>query len=166
MIERADVMGDIITIAGQALLDPPARFGIIASRFNAFIVENLVSGCVETLRRHGVPEHDITLVNVPGAWETPLIAKTMAGSAKFDAIIALGAIIRGATAHFEHIAAGCANGLADVSLGSSIPVVFGVLMVETVEQAIERAGGKAGNRGADAALTAIEMISLMRKLRG
>ncbi|MGH8471134.1 MAG: 6,7-dimethyl-8-ribityllumazine synthase, partial [Gammaproteobacteria bacterium] len=109
---------------------------------------------------------DITLVNVPGAWETPLIAKTMAGSAKFDAIIALGAIIRGATAHFEHIATGCANGLAEVSLGSSIPLVFAVLTVETVEQAIERAGGKAGNRGADAALTAIEMISLMRKLRG
>ncbi|MFH0344497.1 MAG: 6,7-dimethyl-8-ribityllumazine synthase [Chromatiales bacterium] len=158
-------MGDIITIAGQALLDPPARFGIIASRFNSFIVEKLVSGCVETLHRHGVLERDITLVNVPGAWETPLIAKTMAASAKFDALIVLGAIIRGATAHFERIAAGCANGLAEVSLGSSIPVVFGVLTVETVEQAIERAGGKAGNRGADAALTAIEMISLMRKLR-
>lgn len=156
-------MGEIGTL--DAHLDSPARFGLIASRFNGFVVDKLIKGCVDTLRRHGVLERDLTSIRVPGAWELPLVAKTMAGSAKFDAIIALGAIIRGETAHFEHIAEGCARGLAEVSLAASIPVVFGVLTVETLEQAIERAGGKAGNRGADAALTAIEMISLMRRLR-
>jgi 6,7-dimethyl-8-ribityllumazine synthase len=140
------------------------RFGIIASRFNEFIVGRLLIGCLDTLKRHGTEEGLITVVKVPGARELPVVAKRMAASGRYDAIIALGAIIRGDTSHFDYVAGACSNGLAAVAGESGIPVIFGVLTTDTIEQAVDRAGAKAGNKGADAALTAIEMVSLLRKL--
>jgi 6,7-dimethyl-8-ribityllumazine synthase len=154
----------ITVIEGELVLEAPAQFGIIASRFNGFIVQHLVSGCIDTLRRHGIAPQSITVVEVPGARELPVAAKRMAASKRYDAVIALGAIIRGATPHFDYVAASCSTGLAEVSHEFVIPVAFGVLTVDTIEQAIERAGTKAGNKGVDAALTAIEMVSLLRKL--
>ncbi len=140
------------------------RFGIVAARFNGFIVESLVEGALDTLRRHGVQDSRMQLVRVPGAFELPLVVKRMAAQGDFDAIIALGAVIRGGTAHFEYVAGECAKGVAQAQLEYDIPVAFGVLTVDTIEQAIERAGTKAGNKGAEAALTALEMVSLLRKL--
>lgn len=157
-------MEKINIIEGELVLGEAAQFGIVASRFNEFIVKHLVSGCMDALRRHGVDTQCITVVEVPGAREMPVVAKRLAASGKYDAIIALGAIIRGATPHFDHIAAACSGGLAQVATEYSLPVAFGVLTVDTIEQAIERAGTKAGNKGADAAMTAIEMVTLMRKL--
>jgi 6,7-dimethyl-8-ribityllumazine synthase len=156
-------MSDIRIIEGGFSADG-ARFALVASRFNSFIVDHLVQGAVDVLRRHGVSADAITLVRVPGAFELPLAAKRLANTRRFDAIIALGAVIRGGTPHFDYIAGACARGLAEVNLASDVPLAFGVLTVDTIEQAIERSGTKAGNKGADAALSAIEMVSLLRKL--
>jgi len=141
-----------------------ARFVIIASRFNGFIVEQLVQGAKNSLMRHGIDEKKITLVRVPGAFEMPVVAGHLAAAKNMDAIIALGAVIRGATAHFEHVASACNKGLASVAAASGIPIANGVLTVDSIEQAIERAGTKAGNKGADAAMTALEMMSLLRQI--
>lgn len=141
-----------------------ARFGVIASRFNAFIVEHLVSGALDALKQHGIGDDAIDVVRVPGAYELPLIAKIMAKRGRYDAVIALGCVIRGATAHFELVAGECARGLSQVALEFDLPVTFGVLTTDTIEQATERAGAKSGNKGADAARTALEMVSLLRKL--
>ena len=156
-------MKDIRTIEGDFTADT-ARFAIVASRFNSFIVDSLLRGALDVLRRHGVGEQSIEIVHVPGAFELPLVAKRLAASRRYDAVIALGAVIRGSTPHFDYVAGGCARGLAEVALSCDLPVAFGVLTVDTIEQAVERAGTKAGNKGADAELTAIEMVSLLRKL--
>lgn len=156
-------MKDIRTIEGD-FTAATARFAIVASRFNSFIVDSLLRGALDVLRRHGVGEQSIEIVHVPGAFELPLVAKRLAASRRYDAVIALGAVIRGSTPHFDYVAGGCARGLAEVALSCDLPVAFGVLTVDTIEQAVERAGTKAGNKGADAALTAIEMVSLLRKL--
>lgn len=140
------------------------KFGLVASRFNDFICERLISGAVDALKRAGADEKDIHIVRVPGSFEIPLTAKKLAKSGKFDAIICLGAVIRGATPHFEYISAEVSKGIAAVSLETEIPVAFGVLTADTIEQAIERAGTKSGNKGWDAALSAIEMVDLFRKL--
>jgi len=141
------------------------KFAIVAGRFNGYIVDSLVTGAVDTLVRHGVNAKDITLIKVPGCFELPLAVKRVAeGKAKFDAIIALGAVIRGATPHFDYVAGQCAAGLARMSLELSLPVAFGVLTTDSIEQAVERAGTKAGNKGADAAMTALEMATLLDKL--
>lgn len=137
---------------------------IIATRFNEFIVNSLVSGAIDALRRHGVAEQSISLVKVPGAYEIPLAAKRVAASQRYDGIIAVGAVIRGATPHFDYVAGECAKGLSAVAMQHDIPVGFGVLTVDTIEQAIERAGTKAGNKGAEAAVTVLEMISLLQRL--
>jgi 6,7-dimethyl-8-ribityllumazine synthase len=141
-----------------------ARFGIVAGRFNSYIVDALVKGAVDTLLRHGTDENDIEIVHVPGAFEIPLAAQRMADAKRFDAIITLGAVIRGATPHFDYVAGECAKGITRVSLKYDIPVAFGVLTVDTIEQAIERAGTKAGNKGVDAAMSAIEMVNLLRNM--
>ncbi len=141
-----------------------AKFTLVAARFNSFIVDRLVEGAIDTLKRNGVPEENIELVKVPGAFELPLAAKKIVASKKADAVIALGAVIRGATPHFDFVASECTKGLAMVSLDASLPVSNGVITTDTIEQAIERAGTKAGNKGAEAALTAIEMVSLLRNL--
>jgi len=140
------------------------RIGLVATRWNDFIVGNLVSGAKDALVRHGVAEEDIGLALVPGAFEIPLVAKRLAMSGKYDAIVCLGAVIRGATAHFEYVAGEVAKGIASVMLETGVPVTFGVLTTETLEQAIERAGTKAGNKGAEAALAALEMANLLRTL--
>lgn len=150
-------------IEGQLHLDS-ARFALLAGRFNGFIVESLVAGAEDTLKRSGISADDITVVRVPGAYEMPLIADKLAASGKYDAIIALGAVIRGSTPHFDYVAGECSKGLGQVSLSHSLPVIFGVLTTDSIEQAIERAGTKAGNKGAEAAHAAIEMVSLMRAL--
>jgi 6,7-dimethyl-8-ribityllumazine synthase len=140
------------------------QFAILVSRFNAFITEKLLAGAQDTLLRHGVPAENITIIWVPGAFEMPLAAKKIADSAKYDAIIALGCVIRGATPHFDYVAGEAAKGLGHVMLQTGVPVLFGVLTTESIEQAIERAGTKAGNKGADCAMGALEMVSLMEKL--
>ncbi|MEY3659185.1 MAG: 6,7-dimethyl-8-ribityllumazine synthase [Pseudohongiellaceae bacterium] len=141
-----------------------ATYALVVSRFNAFVVDSLQAGAIDALVRHGVPEKNLTLVKVPGAYELPLVAQRLAASGKFDAVIALGAVIRGSTPHFDYVAGECAKGLGQVGMQHNLPVVFGVLTVDSIEQAIERAGTKAGNKGADAAMTAIELVSLLRKL--
>jgi len=154
----------ITTIEGSMILTSPARIAIVAARYNHFIVDHLESGCLDALRRHGVQDSGITIARVPGAFEMPVAVKKMAASGKYDAVIALGAVIRGSTPHFDHVAGACSRGLAGVASETGVPVIFGVLTVDTIEQAIERAGTKAGNKGAEAAVTAIEMISLLRGL--
>ena len=142
-----------------------AKFCILAARFNAFIVERLVEGAVDTLLRHGTSRDNIEIIRVPGAYEMPLSAQRIARSGRYDSIIALGAVIRGSTPHFDYVAGECSKGLAQVSLAEDMPVIFGVLTTDTIEQAVERAGTKAGNKGAEAAVSAIEMISLFNKLQ-
>lgn len=139
-------------------------FALLASRFNSFVVDSLVDGAVDTLRRHGVADENITLYKAPGAFELPLLASKVASSKRHDAIIALGAVIRGGTPHFEYVAGECVKGLSQVSLNATMPVAFGVLTVDTIEQAIERAGTKAGNKGAEAAAGALEMLNLLAKI--
>jgi 6,7-dimethyl-8-ribityllumazine synthase len=156
-------MSNIKTIEGNLTLRG-ARFGLIASRFNSFVVDSLVEGAMDALKRHGAEDKDLELVKVPGAFEMPLVAGRMAASKKYDAIIALGAVIRGGTPHFEYVAGECTKGLATVSMQHDIPVAFGVLTVDTIEQAIERAGTKAGNKGVEAAMSAIEMVNLLKNL--
>ena len=141
------------------------RFGIVASRFNDFISGKLIDGALDALLRAGADEKDITVFKVPGAFEIPLAAKKAAKSGKVDAVICLGAVIRGATPHFEYISAEVTKGIAAVELEAEIPVVFGVVTTDTIEQAIERAGTKSGNKGFDAALSAIEMVDLFRKMK-
>ncbi len=141
-----------------------ARYALVVARFNSFVVDKLVEGALDTLRRHGVKDAEITLVRAPGAWELPVLTRHVLASGQFDAVIALGAVIRGGTPHFEYVAGECVKGLSVVSLESQVPVAFGVLTVDTIEQAIERAGTKAGNKGAEAALSALEMVSVIRKL--
>ncbi len=151
-------------IEGGLIVPKGARFAIVASRFNHFIVDRLVEGAVDALVRHGAQTQNVTVVRVPGAWELPLIARRLAASEKLDAIIALGAIIRGATPHFDYVAGEAAGGLSAAGQASAVPIVFGVLTTETIEQAVERAGTKAGNKGWDAAVSAIEMVALARAL--
>ncbi len=140
------------------------KIGIVAARFNEFIVSKLVSGAMDGLLRHDVKEEDVTLAWVPGAFEIPVVAKKMAESGKYDAVICLGAVIRGATSHYDYVCNEVSKGIAQVSLQSGIPVMFGVVTTENIEQAIERAGTKAGNKGYDCALGAIEMVNLMKQL--
>ncbi len=141
------------------------KFAVLCARFNSFITDRLLAGALDALRRSGANPEDIEVVKVPGSWELPLIAKTIATQKRHDAIVALGAVIRGDTPHFDHVCAQAANGLAAVPLETGVPVAFGVLTTNTMEQAIDRAGGKAGNKGHDAAITAIEMADLLRRLR-
>ena len=141
-----------------------AKFSLVVGRFNSAIVDGLESGAIDTLRRHGVPEANITVVRVPGAYELPIAAKRVAQRGEVDAIIALGAVIRGGTPHFDYVAGECSNGLARVMLEENLPVAFGVLTTDTIEQAVERSGTKAGNKGADCAMTAMEMVSLLRNI--
>jgi 6,7-dimethyl-8-ribityllumazine synthase len=156
-------MSDIKVIEGD-FKPSKARYALLVSRWNSFVVESLKDGAIDTLRRHGVADSQITLVRAPGAFELPLVAQKLAASKKFDAIIALGAVIRGGTPHFEYVAGECVKGLAQVSLNASVPVAFGVLTVDSIEQAIERSGTKAGNKGAEAATSALEMVSLLSQL--
>ncbi len=138
------------------------KFAVLVSRFNSFVVESLLDGALDTLERHGeVNPDDITIIRVPGAYELPLVAKKAAESGKFDGIIALGAVIRGGTPHFDFVAGECNKGLAQVSLDSSIPLAFGVITTDTIEQAIERSGTKAGNKGSEAAHSALEMVNVI-----
>jgi 6,7-dimethyl-8-ribityllumazine synthase len=157
-------MTNIRTIEGDFSASN-ATFALIVARFNSFIVDSLQAGAIDALVRHGVSEKNITVIKVPGAFELPMIAKQAAASGKYSAVIALGAVIRGSTPHFDYVAGECAKGLGQVGMTHDLPVVFGVLTVDTIEQAIERAGTKAGNKGSDAALTAIELCSLLRKLQ-
>lgn len=147
------------------LLAKGQTFGLVASRFNDFMTKELVSGCIDTLVRHGAEDKDITVAWVPGAFEIPMVAQKMAKSKSFDALICLGTVIRGATPHFDYIAAEAAKGVAKVSLDSGIPVIFGIITADSIEQAVERAGSKDGNKGRDAALSAIEMINLYGQLK-
>jgi len=140
------------------------RFGIVASRFNDFICGRLIDGAVDALTRSGAEEKSIDVIKVPGAFEIPIAAKKLAKSGKYDAVICLGAVIRGATPHFEYISAEVSKGIALVGLEMEIPVIFGVVTTDTIEQAIERAGSKSGNKGWDAALSAIEMVDLFKKI--
>ncbi len=141
-----------------------ARFAIVASRFNAFITEKLLDGALDALRRHGANLEHVTVAWCPGSFETPLVARRLAASGNYDAVVCLGAVIRGATYHFELVASGVAKGVMQASMETGVPVIFGVLTTDTIEQAIERAGTKAGNKGADAALAAIEMVNLLHQL--
>lgn len=140
------------------------KIGIIASRFNEFITSKLVSGAQDSLTRHGVADDDISVAWVPGAFEIPVIAKKMASSGKYDAVICLGAVIRGATSHYDYVCNEVSKGIAAVSLETGLPVLFGILTTDTIEQAIERAGTKAGNKGTDCAMSALEMINLMKNI--
>ncbi len=146
------------------LLARDLRFAFVAARFNDFVVEPLIRGALDVLKRHGAVEKQIDIVRVPGAFDIPVVARKLALSRRYDALLALGAVVRGQTPHFDYVAGECASGLARIALESGIPVAFGVLTTDTMEQAVDRAGGKAGNKGADAALVAIEMANLLRRL--
>ena len=157
-------MADVKTIEGD-LNGAGHKFAIVAGRFNSFVVDSLVAGAIDALVRHGVKKSDITLIKVPGAFELPAaVRRAAAGKGGFAGIIALGAVIRGATPHFDYVAGQCAAGLGRLTLELSVPIAFGVLTTDTIEQAIERAGTKAGNKGADAAMTALEMANLLGQL--
>ncbi|MBL8258297.1 MAG: 6,7-dimethyl-8-ribityllumazine synthase [Candidatus Competibacteraceae bacterium] len=159
-------MSDLTVIEGDFTPPLDARFALVAARFNSFIVQSLVDGATDALRRHGVPETHLDLIWTPGSFELPLAAQRLAASERYDGLVALGAVIRGGTPHFEYVAGECTKGLASVSLRYDIPVGFGVLTVDTIDQAVERAGTKAGNKGAEAALSVLEMVSLLRRLKG
>lgn len=154
----------IMNMLEGKLVAQDMKVGIVASRFNEFITSKLLSGAVDGLVRHGVKEEDITTAWVPGAFEIPLIAGKMAKSGKYDAVICVGAVIRGATSHYDYVCNEVSKGIAQVSLQSDIPVLFGVVTTDTIEQAIERAGTKAGNKGYDCALSAVEMVNLIRQI--
>jgi len=155
---------DNIKITQGDLLARDLRFALVAARFNDSIVENLVRGAIDALLRHGASEKQIELIRVPGAFDLPLIVRRAAASRRFDAVIALGAVIRGATPHFDLVAGQCAAGLARASEETGVPVAFGVLTTDTIEQAVERSGTKAGNKGVDAALAALELANLLRRM--
>lgn len=152
------------TVLSGELTGQNQKLGIVLGRFNSFIGDALLSGAIDVLARHGVDTSNITVVNVPGAFEIPLAVKKMAASGRYDGVIALGAVIRGSTPHFDFVAGECAKGLNSVQLETGVPVGFGVLTVDTIEQAIERAGTKAGNKGAEAAMTVLEMVNVMAKI--
>ena len=152
------------TIEGNLIVPKGARFAVVASRFNHFIVDRLVEGAVDALVRHGADAKDVTVVRVPGAFELPLVVRRLAASKKVDAVIALGAVIRGATPHFDYVAGEAAKGIGAAAAASDVPIAFGVLTTESIEQAVERAGTKQGNKGWDAAVSAIEMVSLLLAL--
>lgn len=157
----------VVSVEGNLVVPKGAKFGIVASRFNHFIVDHLVNGAVDGLVRHGAEDGNITVVRVPGAWELPLgLQKLARGKTKLDGILCLGAVIRGSTPHFDFVAGEAAKGAAAVQLATGIPVAFGLLTTDTIEQAIERAGTKAGNKGWDAAMSVIEMVTLGRALDG
>jgi 6,7-dimethyl-8-ribityllumazine synthase len=146
------------------LLVRDLRFGVVITRFNDFVVEPLLRGALDALKRHGAVTAQIEIVRVPGAFDLPVVARKLALSRRYEALIALGAVIRGQTPHFDYVAGECASGLARIALESGVPIAFGVLTTDTMEQAVDRAGGKAGNKGADAALAALEMANLLRRL--
>lgn len=152
------------TFEGKIVTEQPIKVGIVVARFNEFITSKLLGGCLDTLKRHNVKDEDIDVAWVPGAFEIPLIAKKMAESKKYDAVIALGAVIRGATSHFDYVCAETSKGIAQASLESGVPVMFGVLTTDTINQAIDRAGTKSGNKGSDCAEGAIEMVNLIRNM--
>jgi 6,7-dimethyl-8-ribityllumazine synthase len=152
------------TIYEGTFATPPGRFALVAARFNGAIVENLVAGATDALLRHGVADENIDLVRVPGSFELPLVAQKLASSGRYEALICLGAVIRGDTGHYDHVAGEAASGVARVALATGVPVIFGVLTCDTVEQAVNRAGVKSGNKGFEAALTAIEMVNLLWQL--
>jgi 6,7-dimethyl-8-ribityllumazine synthase len=151
-------------VEGALAVAPGTRFAIVASRFNHFIVDHLTAGALDALVRHGALPGDVHVVRVPGAWEIPLVARRLAASGNVDAVIAIGAVIRGSTPHFDHVAGEVSKGVAAAAFETGVPIAFGVLTTDTIEQAVERAGTKAGNKGWDAAMTAIEMVSLRRAL--
>jgi 6,7-dimethyl-8-ribityllumazine synthase len=151
------------TIEGE-LLARDLRFALIVARFNDFVVDPLLRGALDALRRHGVSDKQIEIVRVPGAFDIPIVARKLALSRRYEALIALGAVIRGQTPHFDYVAGECAGGIARIALETGTPIAFGVLTTDTVEQAVDRAGGKSGNKGADAALVAMEMANLLRRL--
>lgn len=156
-------MSDIKTIEGE-FTTGKGNYCLVVGRWNSFVVEHLLEGALDTLRRHGIADKQISIVRAPGAFEIPLVCKRVAERGGVDAIIALGAVIRGGTPHFEYVAGECTKGLASVSMEFNIPVAFGVLTVDTIEQAVERAGTKAGNKGEEAAMSAIEMVSLLNNI--
>jgi 6,7-dimethyl-8-ribityllumazine synthase len=153
----------IKTIEGD-LLVRDARFCLVVTRWNSFVAEHLLAGAVDALKRHGAGDDDLTIVRLPGAFEMPVLLDKLAASGKYDAIVALGAVIRGGTPHFEYVAGEAVKGMAQVALKHSVPIAFGVLTVDSIEQAIERAGTKAGNKGAEAALSALEMVNVLRRI--
>ena len=153
-----------MTVVEGDFTAPSGRFALLAARFNRFIVEQLVGGALDGLKRHGVKDEDVDLVRVPGSFEIPVVAQRLASSGKYAAVICLGAIIRGETAHYDHVAGEAAKGVAQAALSTGVPVIFGVLTCDTLEQAINRAGAKSGNKGFEAAMTALEMVNLLNKL--
>ncbi|MEI7894798.1 MAG: 6,7-dimethyl-8-ribityllumazine synthase [Myxococcales bacterium] len=158
------MIAGVRVVEGNLVAPEGARFGIVASRFNHFIVDRLVEGALDALIRHGAQPENLTLVRVPGAWEVPVTALRLARSKAFDALVCVGAVIRGSTPHFDYVASEIAKGLAAASMDTGVPIAFGVLTTDSIEQAIERAGTKAGNKGWDASLSALEMVSLGRTL--
>jgi 6,7-dimethyl-8-ribityllumazine synthase len=154
------------TILEGTFAPPPGRFALVAARFNSAIVDPLIAGALDGLRRHGVADDAIDVVRVPGSFEIPLVAQKLAGGGRYAAVICLGAVIRGDTDHYDYVAGEAAGGVARAALATGVPVVFGILTCDTLEQAINRAGAKSGNKGFDAALTAIEMVNLLRQLPG
>jgi 6,7-dimethyl-8-ribityllumazine synthase len=146
------------------LLARDLRFAFVAARFNDFVVDPLIRGAIDALKRHGASEKQIEIVRVPGAFDIPLVVRKLALSRRYDALVTLGAVVRGQTPHFDYVAGECASGIARIALESGVPIAFGVLTTDTMEQAVDRAGGKAGNKGADAALVAVEMANLLRRL--
>jgi 6,7-dimethyl-8-ribityllumazine synthase len=143
---------------------PPGRFALVAARFNALVVDPLVAGALDGLKRHGISDDRIDLVRVPGSFEIPLVAQRLAESKKYAAVVCLGAVIKGETDHYDHVAGATTSGIAQAALTTGVPVIFGVLTCDTLEQALNRAGGKAGNKGFEAAATAVEMVNLFKKL--
>jgi 6,7-dimethyl-8-ribityllumazine synthase len=152
------------TVYEGTFAPPPGRFALVAARFNQAVVEPLVGGALDALKRHGVADEAIDVVWVPGSFEIPLVAQRLAGSRKYAAVICLGAVIRGDTDHYDHVASGAAHGVAQAALSTGVPVIFGILTCDTLEQALNRAGAKSGNKGRDAAVAALEMVNLLRQL--
>ena len=155
----------MVKVIEGGLIAKGKKFGIVASRFNNFMTKELVSGCLDTLVRHGAVDQDLSVTWVPGAFEIPAVAQKLAKSKNYDALICLGTVIRGATPHFDYIASEVAKGIAKVSQDTGIPVIFGVITADTIEQAVERSGSKDGNKGSDAALSAIEMVNVLEKIK-
>jgi 6,7-dimethyl-8-ribityllumazine synthase len=162
--EENGMPSELPKVVEGEMLARDLRFAFVAARFNDFIVEPLIRGAIDALKRHGATEKQIEIVRVPGAFDIPLIARKLALSRRFDALVTLGAVVRGQTPHFDYVAGECASGIARIALESGVPIAFGVLTTDTMEQAVDRAGGKAGNKGADAALVAVEMANLLRRL--
>lgn len=163
---RVDAPASPRILEGQLVVPAGARFALVASRFNHFIVDRLVEGALDAIARHGGSLGNVSIIRVPGAWEIPTVVARLASRKSVDAVIALGAVIRGSTPHFDYVASEVSKGVAAVSLQSGVPVAFGVLTTDTIEQAIERAGTKSGNKGWEAALSAIEMVALSEALDG